>query len=251
MDIKPPRSLNVLYADVETPEWKIRNKLESIEDSEPLPENLDFIFELNLREDFNEMLKLIKQKKYEVLVLDTQSRIFGQKEENDNSEANFLMGLLRKLSAECRTAIILVHHSSKSEYGSSVYRGRGASAIAAAVDVVANLDAPEKDILKFEITKNRIEGDYPTLFLRKIGDDRFEKYNTPDTGTSGFEKYKCQEHILSFGTRKDTWQTSEIYQNCKKENYSEDTIKRALSSLVQTGKISRLKRGLYKIPVRA
>jgi len=62
--------------------------------------------------------------------------------------------------------VVLVHHSAKTEK-KGVYSGRGASAIGAAVDVVVNMEAIDSDSIRLKVDKNRISGDYMTLFIKK------------------------------------------------------------------------------------
>ena len=101
--------------------------------------------EMDLREDFNGPAQaLCKAERYDLLVLDTQSRVLAMEKENDNSEANYLAGFCRRIANEAGCAILLIHHSTKGDEGKAVYRGRGASAIAGAVDVVVNVDVPRR-----------------------------------------------------------------------------------------------------------
>lgn len=243
--------IKTLYIDCETPSWRLRSKLEMMlrsysengEDVE-LPEGLDILDGLDLRKDFQDLLALCKSKQYHLIVFDTQSRIFRMEKENDNSEANFLMGLLRELARETHCAIILVHHTTKAEEGSGVYRGRGASAIAGAVDIVVNMIALEEDTVKLVTAKNRLVGTNPTLYLKKMGEDTFEPYTPPDTD-SGFEIFKAQAFLNSLSDLRE-WTTSTLYQLGKDKGFSESTMKRAISKLAESGTWKRIKKGVYK-----
>jgi len=90
----------------------------------------------------------------------------------DNADANRMMNMLRRLVSECGCSVVLVHHTSKSEK-KGVYSGRGASAIGGAVDVVVNMEALDPESIKLKVDKNRISGDYMTLFIRKTGERAF------------------------------------------------------------------------------
>ena len=91
--------LKVLNIDVETPVWKRGIKLKTITDGR-LPRELYFINALNLSLQFSELLGLCKKEKYDLVVFDTQSRIFNLEHENDNAEVNKMMELLRKLVSD-------------------------------------------------------------------------------------------------------------------------------------------------------
>ncbi|MGH7849394.1 MAG: AAA family ATPase, partial [Thermodesulfobacteriota bacterium] len=146
LDIGFSKKLKSLYVDLETPKFLRRNKIELI--CGELPGDFHILEYLDLRDDFNSLLRLVKRERYDLIVLDTQSRILAMEKENDNSEANYLSGLLRRIANETGCAILLIHHSTKGEEGKAVYRGRGASAKAGAVDVVVNLDVLGDDVLR-------------------------------------------------------------------------------------------------------
>jgi RecA-family ATPase len=243
LEISFSHALKILYVDVETPLWKRANKLKAI--SETLPENLFFLDTLDLKRNFPDLLTLCETEKYDLLVFDTQSRIFGMEQENDNAEANHIIELLRQLTKKTKCAIVLIHHTSKSETTKKVYRGRGASAVAGAVDVVVNMEALDNEVIKLTVSKNRIVGDYPVLFLTKAGEDKFEPY-TPADGNSGFEIFKAQRFILSLETERH-WQTYEISELGTAKGFNKRTVERALGLLVQTGKAQRIKKGVYAI----
>jgi len=91
----------------------------------------------------------------------------------DNADANRMMDMLRRLARETGSAALLVHHCSKSDKKGGIYSGRGASAIGGAVDVVVNMEALDPESIKLKVDKNRISGDYMTLFIRKTGERTF------------------------------------------------------------------------------
>ncbi len=238
------KTIKSLYIDVETPKRKRKHKLRAICEEEALPKDFYLLDWLDLKEDFHKLLSLCKRERYDVVVLDTQSRIFGMERENDNSEANQLMGLLRKLANETGCCIVLIHHTTKGDDSKGVYRGRGASAVAGAVDIVVNMECLDDEVIKITVPKNRIVGTNPVLYLKKAGEDRFEPY-TPPEGSSGFELFKAQDFINTLPDDR-TYQTDEIYQLGRDKGFSESTTKRALSRLVESGKWERVKKGVYR-----
>jgi len=249
LNIAFPKQLKILYVDVETPHWKRNVKLHTISEAgEPLPENLYFLNTLELKSDFFSLLNLCNKEKYDVVILDTQSRILNLEQENDNSQANRMMCLLRRLSNDTGCSIVLIHHTSKSKDKKGVYGGRGASAIGAAVDVVVNMEMlEEEDAIQLKVDKNRVLGDYQTLFIKKIGEDRFEPFTPSDESYSGFEKFNAKDLILNLASQKAIWTTSELYSEGDKEYISQSTMKRARDNLTQTGKLRKLKHGEYEI----
>ncbi|MGH7892241.1 MAG: AAA family ATPase, partial [Thermodesulfobacteriota bacterium] len=109
LDVAFSKRLKSLYADLETPRFLRKNKIELI--CGELPADFYIIDNIELRRDFNYLLRLCKRGRYDLLVLDTQSRVLAMEKENDNSEANYLAGLLRRIANEAGCAILLIHHS--------------------------------------------------------------------------------------------------------------------------------------------
>ncbi|MGH9391154.1 MAG: AAA family ATPase, partial [Vicinamibacteria bacterium] len=247
LDVAFSKRLKSLYADLETPRFLRKNKIELI--CGELPADFYIIDNIELRRDFNYLLRLCKRGRYDLLVLDTQSRVLAMEKENDNSEANYLAGLLRRIANEAGCAILLIHHSTKGEEGKAVYRGRGASAIAGAVDVVVNLDALGDDTLRLSVVKHRIQGSNPRLLLRKSGEDRFEP--CPDQGGGdepGFALYRAQDAAVALLSQSLVpMRTGEIIEAVQKEtSIDKRTIERALGRLAQSGRVSRPRKGYYE-----
>jgi len=48
------------------------------------------------------------------------------------------------------------------------------------VDVVVNMEALDPESIKLKVDKNRISGDYMTLFIRKTGERTFFLFNLKD-----------------------------------------------------------------------
>lgn len=248
LDVPFSKRLKSLYIDLETPRFLRKNKIELI--CGELPGDFYIVDGIELRRDFNYLLRLCRRGRYDLLVLDTQSRVLAMEKENDNSEANYLAGLLRRIANETGSAILLIHHSTKGEEGKAVYRGRGASAIAGAVDVVVNLDALGDDVLKLSVVKHRIQGSNPKLLLRKAGEDRFEP--CPDQGGGeepGFAIYQAQDAVIALLSQSLVpLRTGEIAEAIEKElGVNRKTLNRALSRLAQAGKIRKSKKGHYEI----
>jgi len=115
------------------------------------------------------------------------------------------------------------------------------------VDVVVNMEALDPESIKLKVDKNRISGDYMTLFIRKTGDEKFEQFVPEGQTLSGFEKFKVQEFILSLSEKKGVWTTPELIDECRQQGFKDRTITRAISNLVQSGKLIKIQRGEYEI----
>jgi hypothetical protein len=237
------KKLKSLYVDLETPRFLRRNKIELI--CGELPGEFHILECLDLRNDFPDLLDLCKRERYDLVVLDTQSRVLAMEKENDNAEANYLAGLLRRIANEAGCAILLIHHSTKGDEGKAVYRGRGASAIAGAVDVVVNVQALSEDVLKLSVVKHRIQGSNPALIIRKAGEDRFEQCEKHEEEESGFEIYRIQDFILGLlPADGGAMRTRDIFDRAEREGYRRRSVERALSRLRQAGRVKQVQKGL-------
>ena len=251
LGIEFKKKIKSLYLDLETPKWHRPSKIRLI--AGELPEHFSILDELDLKKEFRDLLRLCKDEQYDLLVIDTQSRVFAMEQENDNSEANYYAGLLRRLTSETGCAVLLLHHTTKGESGKAVYRGRGASAIAASVDIVANIQAITDDTLRLSIVKHRIQGSLPDLFIRKAGEDRFEPCGEMARGyESGFEVFRVQALVLDFLEKyTDPQRTKVIVSYIKTQmEVTRRTVERALETLVVSGKIVKVRRGYYALAGR-
>jgi len=170
------KPIKTLYIDSETPTWLQRKKINSI-CGEP-PEDFHLLNDVNLSRDIDDLIRLGKAENYDLIVFDTLSKVLVMEDENSNSEANKKAALISRLVKETEVAVLLIHHTKKGEGGQDVYRGRGASAISAAVDIVANIDIVDKDTLKLSIPKSRVDESKEALLIKKLGGDKFELVNT-------------------------------------------------------------------------
>lgn len=243
LDIPFTKQIKSLYVDLETTRQLRPNKINLIANG--LPESFYILESLELRRNFGDLLALCNEEKYDLLVFDTQSRVLAMEQENDNSEANMLVGLLRRIANESGCAILLIHHSTKGEGGKAVYRGRGASAIAGAVDVVLNMQSVYEDTLKLSVDKHRIQGSRPDIYMRKAGDDKFEVVNS-----AGNTEPTLESHIVELLTSSpESLQTNEIILEMQyRYQAPKRVVERALQNLSYAGKVVKIRRGYYTVP---
>ena len=242
------KNLKSLYVDLETPDFLITHKIELI--CGGLPGGLHILDRIDLKRDFTELLALCREERYDLVVLDTQSRALAMEKENDNAEANYMAGLLKRVAKEAGSAILLIHHSTKSDEGKAVYRGRGASAMAGAVDVVVNVDVLTDDTLRMSVEKNRLQQSDTKLYIRKAGEDRFEPCESQGNGDeSGFLIYRAQDAVVSLlSDAYGPFRAGEIVEAVQRViNVDRRTVERALNRLAQAGKVTKPKQGYYEI----
>ena len=59
--------------------------------------------------------------------------------------------------------------------------------------------------------------------------------------------FKVQEFILSLSEKKGVWTTLELQAECREQGFKDRTITRSISNLVQSGKLTKIRRGEYEI----
>ena len=109
------------------------------------------------------------------------------------------------------------------------------------------MEVLDPESIKLKVDKNRISGDYMTLFIRKTGDEKFEQFVPEGQTLSGFEKFKVQEFILGLSEKKGVWTSTEIVNESREQGFKETTIRRAISNLTQSGKLTKIRHGEYEI----
>ncbi len=236
-----PRPLRILYIDLETPAKLRAQKLYRIVDEQP-PDGLAYLDEANLHRDLDTVIALVKEQRFDLVIVDTISQVFDTQREDDNAEANQQMRAVRWLVQETGCGMVLVHHIGKSSEGGSrkVYKGRGASSRAAAADMVINLESAGDDLLRLEVAKNRWGGPCNTLHFRKVGEDRFEPAEAlTDNGHDERMVDRAQRRIVELLGPSPGQETSrvELDKVLQGEGFSGRTVKRAFNEVLRTGHV--------------
>ncbi|MFC1871655.1 AAA family ATPase [Chloroflexota bacterium] len=242
------RATNVLYCDLETGAALRKSKLELISDGETV-DNLCYVTNLDFMKQFDSLKAVAEKRQIGLIIVDTINEAFSTRDEQDNAEANRQFSFVKRLRDEAGCSILLMHHIGKGQPGKKVYSARGASARAAAVDVVLNLLTVTEDTICLEKAKDRISGGIEKLYLRKAGEDCFEVVEQGEEQEAP-ALVRTQEFILRL-LSEGLYHRYEFNERGRTEGFSEATIGRALERLVRAGKLVRVKKGIYHIhPLR-
>lgn len=240
------RLIRCLYLDLETPHTLRARKLHLISEGKP-PDGLGFISSADLEKDMPWLTEVVKEFGFNLIIVDTINEAFSTADEDCNSEANRQMALTRRLVEDTGASVLLVQHIGKGESTKKVFKARGASARPASADVVLNLEATSDEVIRLEMVKNRWVGGISKLFLKKVGEDLFEPTEVPGE-ESVSAKIKAQTFIIQLLERSGkTLSTAEIKAEAQSQGFASATFERALSELVQVGKVRREVRGLYTL----
>jgi hypothetical protein len=246
------------------------------------PINLDFHDGQNVNlskpDQMAALTRLIRDKKYQVLILDPIINLFGTKDENDNAEAGAQFAALKLLCKQTGCCVIAVHHTGKDNTG---IFGRGATARLGAADVgiVMRVRGEKEEtsddyqegghnarneVVRVQIVKNRMEPFKSSLFLRMIGDDKFERvsfevwkdaartHNRGPDSESGAEVrklYQAKESIQLLLVGGISLSTDSIIESLRNEGIGHNTVRIALGEMVEDNCLQKERIGrtiLYK-----
>ncbi len=245
LDIPFAHPVRVLYLDLESPDILRRQKLNLISEGNR-PDGLAFISAMNIEQEIQGLTEIVQLHGFELLIVDTINEAFDTLREDDNSEANRHIQILRKLVNQTGVSVMLVHHLGKRAQESSTYKARGASARPASADIVMNLEREAEDVVRLEIAKSRWPAGGSQLHLKKVGEDRFEL--TEPIGQDDYTlEYKAQNAIIEI-LKADEMQRKDILAKLIEQGFTMSTADRALSKLTKLGRVRRLERGWYCLP---
>ncbi len=153
---------NVLFIDEENGEVVIQQRLRLINEAVPIEElpNIHFKIMENFTldsESISKIKKIVEEKKINLIIIDCLSRVFLG-DENSSKETRRIYALLKKLCHENKLAVIILHHSRKSENEEIGEEDmRGSSELSAAAVSVLLMDKSNKyGCLIMKQTKLRI-----------------------------------------------------------------------------------------------
>lgn len=256
LGIHQEEPVNALYMDLESSDALVKSRKILVQEEEGVP---NFIIYNHVDYYFPQIadvtLKYCLSHNINLVIIDNQTVAFQTRDENDNSEASRQMKLLRMWTNDANVALVLVHHTNKA--GSTGTRaGTGAYARARLADILITLTYPDpdvKDLVCFEVTKNRMTDDNTCWYLKKI-EGRFEFTNPPmiaggkqQTNTVIYATQKKIFDIMEFGKdyKFDTI-VKLIIENSNGNKPDIPTISRALKKLQQQGRMDSPYRGYWK-----
>lgn len=249
----------VLYADMESGDVGRAFKINRLYHGETRVRGwLTFLREpVKLPEEMDELLAYVRQHAIQLVIFDTARRCFSVRDENDNAEVyNRVIPTLDALKA-AGVASLTLGHPSKNGNGSA--RGAGAQEDAGDVNLSLTMHkggvTDAEGVIGLRVTKNRLLGlNVPPLFLKREGEDQFERVEGGDFPTVSLETpgkralYRAAlvEHLeaLSSGHASHT----ELMTAMVQRGYSEATARRAKDELVEEGELLRAVNGGYCLP---
>lgn len=127
---------------------------------------LPFAVQSTNRSQWDAFVELAAERKFALVILDTQARITVGVEENSNTEMGEFVHQAEKLRAAAGACVLIVHH-----IGRNGETGRGATVLDGALSTIIKVTKDE-DRIKLECTKNKDDAEWDPIDLRTapIGD---------------------------------------------------------------------------------
>jgi len=106
------KPLNIFYCDLETGAGLRKSKAMLISD-DIIPDNLYFIPDLDFMYQLGELIDQVKERKIDLIIVDTINEAFNTRDEQDNAEANRQFKAIKRLRDEGDCSILLMHQPVK------------------------------------------------------------------------------------------------------------------------------------------
>jgi biotin operon repressor len=194
--------------------------------------------------------KVIAEKKYALVVLDSWTNLIRNTDENKAPEVGKVLSRLRKIAYEHGCCFVLIHHVRKNMPYAVDPKDelRGSSTLMNEADLVIAMRDSGKDGLRVLSTIKQRYGKEVAVGLKFIENNgRLVLQGREITvAEAESEVEKATQDIVKYVADKQyPVSRQEIIKNLP---YSESTIKRAIEAAVNLGRIVRVKRGFYSLP---
>ncbi len=258
------RPIKIAYFDFENDAQDVQRDLKIMDDSltaaeiENVKKNLIVIpkglmggelFQFNTNEKWAN--ELIRENNVEFVVVDNVSAAYDLNDENSNAEVTKkVIKPLLKMAYRGDCCFLFAHHYGKLKANeveqAGVHAGRGASALQALSRTVINMkgDVSKGEPVTVECAKRKTDGgqNYSEVFTLEA--DRWFHHTTiapaPPKQTA-YQAVRRYMQAVQYPDKKTTAQVIDEFEN----QFTPDSIKKALSELYKDGYIDRPKHGEY------
>jgi predicted ATP-dependent serine protease len=196
--------------------------------------------------------KVIAEKKYALVVLDSWTNLIRNTDENKAPEVGKVLSRLRKIAYEHGCCFVLIHHLRKNMPYAVDPKDelRGSSTLMNEADLVIAMQDSGKDGLRNLRTIKQRYGKEVAVELRFVENDGRLVLQGREIAAAEAESKveKAARDIVKYlADMPYAVSRQELIKNLP---YSESTIKRALYIAVKMGKVVHVERGLYSLPAK-
>lgn len=248
----------ILYCDMESGDVGRAHKIERLYQGSPrVRGQLLFLREpIKLPEELSELAAFASEAGVSLIIFDTARRVFSVKDENDNAEVYArIVPTLDALKA-AGIATLTLGHPSKNGNGSA--RGAGAQEDAGDVNLTLTLHGGEPTdknaVIALRVTKNRLLGlGIPPMYLRRIGEDQFERMEGMDSQTAeepASKRLQCRAAIADYlaGLPNRLAPFTSLIDAMKAQGFTQATARRAKDDMEAEGDLLRAPGGGFCLP---
>lgn len=250
---------HVVYIDSENGEFTMHERLELMNNGAATSTDFFFCFYPNLRLDEEEGCTMFEtylaQWPGSVVFVDAFRRVISI-DENDATEVNNVLRVLKQFAEKYNITFILLHHLRKGMAGKNVEdhldEMRGSSDIANYADFVINLETTkDANVLILRHTKSRvgilleparveIDSDEDCFKMKYVGTWE-DVENQPEKAAKAILKWAFESNMSVFKTTAVTEALQELH-------FTRKAVGRGLKFLVENGQLSKPKKGEFLVP---
>lgn len=160
----------VLYFDEENPEDLAIERFSRLGMNAEVAENLRFIKDAGIRLDKEPDSVIDEAMAYEptLIILDSLTRLHTEDENSAGAMSVLFNNAIKPLAREVDAAVVVIHHTNKSESSSSFKRSRGSVDITAFPDTAYDVMPNEDGSIKFKNFKARRKAQAETRFISLV-----------------------------------------------------------------------------------
>lgn len=251
----------VLYIDEENGTGVLKDRVGALKKGLGIEEPVDmcFISLNNIRIDGEKWrLKLediIKRFGIKVIIVDSFRRVISVNEDNAQEVSSLFTDVIRPIATKHGVTWILLHHLRKGMSGKTSFDEldelRGSSEITNYADAVLLFERPRGATDQFVLKqlKCRRSPEMPPQLVKLTWGDSVELESLGSAKDELDSIDKCASNIMGWAieNKMDSFKTNEAINQMKSFGHSKSTVHKAINVLLNQGRLSKEKRGAYRI----
>lgn len=198
------------------------------------------ILKLDLEEDLQVLRTMIEKNNIGMCILDPFVRLLGDTDENNNTSVAKIFASLYEISLKYGCDFILLHHTGKGVQRGP-YGARGAGVIASEANSILSLVKTREGFTVYQ-KKNRDDEEQEKFNLVFVDGVDKKSIELKLKETKSIENQKDEFYVLK--ENKGTMYYKDVASILNKK---EDTTRKALNRLADSGLITKIKDGYYEI----
>lgn len=259
LDRKVAKPCRVLYVDEESRKQRIKSRLHKMMEDVPdeFKPNLAFSIGKGAKfthEHIQVLINDIEQFKPDVVFMDSLSRFFTGNENSSEDVKQIFSDFIKPILEKYNTAVVIIHHYNKSSDQSGGNLLRGSTELQAQIDGFLAVKKKNKNTYVISLPKTRDTESVDGLEFTVVDTDD-GKLNIVYQGDVIQDNRTAQEkqadyvmkQLRSMDLGDAEFQGSIVISRIKAKGYSDQIMRKALSTLVEQDRLERIKSGWFKL----